>query len=107
MQVYLQEQYTRAKKLNIEENAHRNEDDEPKKLHVEDHEPIACRNEAAYRLAKAVRERHKKELNVQLHPNESPAVLVSDGKDNEEGEVVTVKYWLKELVLLESDKAII
>ena len=32
----------------------KNEDDKTKKLHVEDHEPIPCHNEAAYRLAKAV-----------------------------------------------------
>jgi len=101
IQICLQEHCTDAK-LNIE---HRNEDDKTNKLH-KDNEPIACRNEAAYRFAKAVR-RQKKELNIQLHPNESSAAIVSDCKGNEEGEMVTVNYWLKDIVLLESDKAII
>jgi len=70
-------------------------------------EPITYRNEAAYRLAKAVRERHNKEHNIELHPNKSPAILVPDCKDNKKGETVTINYWLKELLLLQSDKAII
>jgi len=73
-----------------------NEEDKTKNLNVI--KPITCRKEVA-----------NKELNIQLHPNKSPAILVPDCKDNKEEEIVTINCWLKELLLLfiESDKVII
>jgi len=99
IEIYLQEQYIEAKNFNNEEDGP-SEEDKTKNLNVKvpEPEPITYRNEAAYKLAKAVRERHNKECNIELHPNKSPAILVPDYKDNKKGETVTINYWLKELL---------
>ena len=95
----------KAKSIELAKDQEQNLDQQSKQA-AADHK--LKRNEKAYKLAKAIKERYQPKMQLcSGFDKRSESIIIPDHTSEEKNKEIVVKFWIEDLILLQSDKAIL